>query len=86
MAAMKLFRRSEVHVTSGPRGKPLVHRYHSDEKEPIPLALHHIPLCVTLGLLGATRGDAEYTYVVDPTEREEAALDGRITFAINAHR
>lgn len=88
MAAMRMFRRSEVQVTAGPRGKPIARVYHSDEKEPIPLALHHIPVCVTLGLFStaAAKGDAEYTYIVDPTEREEAALDGRISFAINAHR
>lgn len=72
MSALKAFRKPETSVftneailemqrgegdTVGLESGVIVH--HSDEREPLPLALHHVPLSVTLGvfkntLLGAS--------------------------------
>ncbi len=93
LAALRAFRRPEaVPQMGGP-----LKIYHSDEREPLPLALHHIPLAVSLGLFRAKAGeavskseDSSVSYsvqlVLDQTESEEAASDGYIAFSVNAHR
>ena len=52
-----------------------------DEREPVPLSVHHIPVCVTFALFN--QGELS---VIDPTEREELVMEGRISFTMNAHR
>eukprot|EP01102_Stenamoeba_stenopodia_P008509 TRINITY_DN2452_c0_g1_i1.p1 TRINITY_DN2452_c0_g1~~TRINITY_DN2452_c0_g1_i1.p1 ORF type:complete len:445 (-),score=155.29 TRINITY_DN2452_c0_g1_i1:29-1363(-) len=48
------------------------------EKEPVALSIHHTPICVTFGLFK----DGEHI-VVDPSLKEEAVMDGRMTIALN---
>lgn len=60
-----------------------------DEREPLPLALHHSPITVTLGIFKGIieEGNGSATVnVLDPTLQEEAALDGTLTFSINAQK
>ncbi|CAN0127716.1 unnamed protein product, partial [Hapterophycus canaliculatus] len=45
MAALRHFRRPEVTIDGS---NVVVH--HTDEKEPHPLALHHVPICVTFAI------------------------------------
>ncbi|CAB1111060.1 unnamed protein product [Ectocarpus sp. CCAP 1310/34] len=49
MAALRHFRRPEVTVDGS---KVVVH--HTDDKEPHPLALHHVPICVTFAIFEVT--------------------------------
>jgi exosome complex component RRP45 len=51
------------------------------EKEPVPLSIHHIPICVTFGIFSDGR-----LLVVDPEWKEEKVQSGRITMTLNAHR
>ena len=59
MAALQHFRRPEVTViqhgadgtTSESAGDSEVKIHHSDDLEPKPLPLHHVPLTVTFGLM-----------------------------------
>lgn len=53
-----------------------------EEREPVPLAIHHRPVCVTMALVG----DSGDLYVVDPTRKEEMVSNGSLTVAINSHR
>lgn len=75
--------------------------HHSDDREPQPLALHHVPLTTTFALLpdaasappglegAAARanedGPAAVRMVCDPSAREEAVMGGSLTFSVNAH-
>ncbi|EKU21492.1 exosome complex component RRP45 [Nannochloropsis gaditana CCMP526] len=56
--------------------------HHSFEKEPSALPIHHVPICVTFVLFNTS----PIVSVIDPTEREELVMGGRITFSINVHR
>eukprot|EP00741_Cyanophora_paradoxa_P014290 tig00020780_g13782.t1 len=55
--------------------------YATNEREPIPLTLHHVPLSVTFAFFE----DGEQV-VVDPSTKEELAADGRMTITMNAQR
>eukprot|EP01041_Mallomonas_annulata_P007135 gene7135-14515_t len=70
----------------------------SEEREPLPLALHHTPLCVSMCIFKnipemtedfVTDNDAPLTtdvLILDPGKEEESATDGTIMFSVNAHR
>lgn len=105
MAALKGFRKPEVSVVStefddNNKSKSKLYIHHSDEREPLPLALQHVPLQISLGILmkshqqqslsstnkEALSNDEKYIFLVDPSSEEESALDGRISFSLNAHQ
>lgn len=55
MSAMKAFRKPEITVLQtelfdNKKTRSTVHIHHSDDRDPLPLALHHTPLSVTLGI------------------------------------
>jgi exosome complex component RRP45 len=50
-----------------------------DERPPVPLAIHHVPLAVTFGFLE----DGRYV-IVDPIRQEEACMGGSMVVAVNA--
>jgi len=78
MAALQHFRRPEVTIHPDTN---TVQCHSADEKEPHPLSLHHVPLTLTFALL-----DQGKHTIVDPTDREEAIMGGRISFGLNAHK
>jgi len=89
MAALRAFRKPEISAVVG--GQVVIHN--SDEREPLPLALHHTPLAVTIGIfkgipLASNEGRALETMVLmgDPSMSEERAMDGALVFSINTHR
>jgi exosome complex component RRP45 len=111
MSALRAFRKPETSVVSAEpseiEGESIesgIIVHHSDDREPLPLALHHTPLSVSLGVFKNTSlpaannagGEADegkvkgvsrpLLLVTDPTLQEEAAMDGRVSFSINAHR
>lgn len=80
MASLLHARRPDVTVS----GRDV--RVHSmDEREPVALPVHHVPLSVTFALFGAIgpHGGRDAA-VVDPTALEEAASAGSASFALNA--
>ena len=59
LAALRAFRRPDVSSDAAGR----LHRHHSDDREPLPLALHHTPLAVTIGLFQFASGTSSATKV-----------------------
>eukprot|EP01128_Nolandella_sp_AFSM9_P012875 TRINITY_DN9711_c0_g1_i1.p1 TRINITY_DN9711_c0_g1~~TRINITY_DN9711_c0_g1_i1.p1 ORF type:complete len:433 (+),score=123.16 TRINITY_DN9711_c0_g1_i1:107-1300(+) len=51
------------------------------EKPPVPLSIHHMPLCVTFAIF--QDGDVA---IVDPNWKEERVMEGRITLILNIHK
>lgn len=79
MASLMHARRPDVTVT----GKEV--RIHTlDEREPVPLPIHHVPLSVSFALFGAGKPYEPDTAVLDPVRNEEVASNGSLTFAFNA--
>jgi len=77
MAALQHFRRPEVSILEGNK----IQCHSSDEREPLALSLHHVPLMLSFALL-----DQGKFLVVDPTDREEEIMGGRVSFGLNAHK
>lgn len=104
------FRRPDVSIVGD-----TVKIYPLDEREPVPLSIHHTPLCVTFALIdrhkdldlgaaaqrppsapdaakdsaggdGQEEDDEESFFLLDPSDREELAEDGRVTVIVNEHR
>ncbi|PNJ84016.1 EXOSC9 isoform 8, partial [Pongo abelii] len=55
--------------------------YTPEERDPVPLSIHHMPICVSFAFF------QQGTYLlVDPNEREECVMDGLLVIAMNKHR
>jgi exosome complex component RRP45 len=52
-----------------------------DEKSPIPLSIHHIPIAVTFAFFHSGS-----IHVVDPTSLEESVQESSLTIITNIHR
>ncbi|CDF38536.1 exosome component 9 Rrp45 [Chondrus crispus] len=79
MSSLMHARRPDVTVT----GKEV--RVHSlDEREPVPLPVHHVPLSVSFALFGAGKPYEPDMVVMDPVKKEEIASGGSLSFAFNA--
>lgn len=52
-----------------------------EDREPVPLSILHMPVCITFGFY-----DKGEFLLVDPTDKEETIMDGRMTMAMNIHR
>ncbi|KAJ3219365.1 Exosome complex component RRP45 [Dinochytrium kinnereticum] len=50
-------------------------------RNPIPLSVHHIPICISFGLF-----DKGESVVMDPSHLEEQVQEGDMTVVVNAHR
>ncbi|KAJ1657083.1 3'-5'-exoribonuclease [Dispira simplex] len=74
--ALAHFRRPDVTVVGD---EVTVHPV--DERNPVPLTIHHYPLCVTFAFF--EQGQA---YVVDPTFLEEQVCQGLMSVSVNSHR
>ncbi|NXP55850.1 EXOS9 protein, partial [Heliornis fulica] len=54
--------------------------YTPEERDPVPLNIHHMPICVSFAFF------QQGTYLlVDPSEREESVMDGFLVIAMNKH-
>jgi exosome complex component RRP45 len=76
IAALQHFRRPDT-STEG----EAVTVYTLAEREPVPLSLLHLPLCVTFSFYG----DAGETMLLDATGLEEQLMDGWVTIGMNRH-
>ncbi|KAI7865246.1 ribosomal protein S5 domain 2-type protein [Spinellus fusiger] len=52
-----------------------------DQRNPVPLSIHHIPICVTFGFF-----DNGELLLVDPTYLEEQVKEGGMTITMNIHK
>jgi exosome complex component RRP45 len=77
-AALLSFRRPEA--TVDPQTQRVV-IHPADAREPVPLALHHLPVAVTFGFFAESEG----LVVMDPSVREEAVLGSDLIVVLNAH-
>ncbi|KAM5194423.1 exosome complex component RRP45 [Mantella aurantiaca] len=76
IAALCHFRRPDVSV----QGEEVT-VYSLEERDPVPLSIHHMPICVSFSFF------QQGTYLlVDPSEREERVMDGLLVIAMNKHR
>lgn len=76
VSALLHFRRPDVSITGD-----AITVHSVADREPVPLSIHHLPLCVTFAVFGD--GDQ---VVVDPWFKEEQSLNGRVTLIHNQHR
>ncbi|NWH82815.1 EXOS9 protein, partial [Piaya cayana] len=75
IVALCHFRRPDVSV----QGEEVT-VYTPEERNPVPLSIHHMPICVSFAFF------QQGTYLlVDPTEREECVMDGVLVIAMNKH-
>ena len=92
ITALRAFRRPEVLVIEA-NGNYLnnnqVYLYCADEKDPLQLALHHIPIPLTIGLITKTTAAKDVTnnlvFIGDPTAQEELLLEGIFFITIDAN-
>ncbi|KAM9237709.1 exosome complex component RRP45 [Dugong dugon] len=76
IVALCHFRRPDVSVQGDE-----VTLYTPEERDPVPLSIHHMPICVSSAFF------QQGTYLlVDPNEREERVMDGLLVIAMNKHR
>ncbi|XP_036372728.1 exosome complex component RRP45 isoform X2 [Megalops cyprinoides] len=76
ITALCHFRRPDV----GIQGEEVT-VYSPEERDPIPLSIYHMPICVSFSFF------QQGTYLlVDPSEREERVMDGLLVIAMNKHR
>ncbi|KAJ3351279.1 Exosome complex component RRP45 [Entophlyctis luteolus] len=75
VSALMHFRRPDVTVD----GDKVTHS--TNERNPIPLSIHHIPICITFGFF-----DKGERVIVDPTYLEEQVQDGKFVVVVNTHR
>eukprot|EP00804_Cyclotella_cryptica_P021895 CCRYP_000855-RB/>CCRYP_000855-RB protein AED:0.00 eAED:0.00 QI:161/1/1/1/0.33/0.25/4/1228/580 len=100
VAALRHYRLPEVDVGGGGGGGEdvttpsseveMVYRetriIHSDDKEPTPLPLHHTPLTATFALFADEAGTTSaVSAFLDPTDREELACNGILTWSYNKY-
>ncbi|XP_054248318.1 exosome complex component RRP45 isoform X2 [Indicator indicator] len=76
IVALCHFRRPDVSV----QGEEVT-VYTPEERDPVPLSIHHMPICVSFAFF------QQGTYLlVDPSEREECVMDGVLVIAMNKHQ
>jgi exosome complex component RRP45 len=76
VAALLHFRRPDVTVIGQ---EVTIHTL--EERHPVPLTLHHIPICVSFAFF--SQGNR---LLVDPNRLEERLCDGDMTITVNTHR
>lgn len=79
MASLLHARRPDVTVTGTE-----VRVHTMDEREPVPLPVHHVPLAVTFSMFGGGKPHEGDRAILDPTKVEEQASSGTLSFAFNA--
>ncbi|KAM6429142.1 exosome complex component RRP45 [Rhynochetos jubatus] len=76
IVALCHFRRPDVSV----QGEEVT-VYAPEERDPVPLSIHHMPICVSFAFFQ----QGNYL-LVDPSEREEQVMDGLLVIAMNKHQ
>ncbi|KAE8630486.1 hypothetical protein XENTR_v10000838 [Xenopus tropicalis] len=76
IAGLCHFRRPDVSV----QGEEVT-VYTPEERDPVPLSIHHMPICVSFAFF-----QQGIYLLVDPSEREERVMDGLLVISMNKHR
>jgi len=76
ITALAHFRRPDVSVIGE---EVTIHT--AEDRDPVPLSILHMPVCITFGFF-----DEGQLLLVDPTEKEEIVMNGRMIMAMNIHR
>ncbi|XP_030836167.1 exosome complex component RRP45 [Strongylocentrotus purpuratus] len=76
LAALSHFRRPDVTVIG-----ESVTIHSPQDRDPVPLNVHHIPVCVTFAFYHKGK-----RLLVDPTEKEEKVMEGTMVVGMNVHR
>ncbi|XP_027059880.1 exosome complex component RRP45-like [Pocillopora damicornis] len=76
VTALAHFRRPDVSVIGED-----VTIYSPEDRDPVPLSILHMPVCITFGFFNEGQ-----QLLVDPTDKEEIVMDGRMIMAMNIHR
>lgn len=76
LTALSHFRCPDVTITGE---ETIIHD--ASERDPIPLSLHHYPVCVSYAVFNSGENVA-----ADPTAIEEKVSDSQIVYAVNAYR
>ncbi|CAE8607476.1 unnamed protein product, partial [Polarella glacialis] len=77
------FRKADVEI----RGEE-ARTFTAEERVPVPLSIHHLPVPVTFALFAGTGGagkEGEPAWILDPNRLEEAAMRGALCIAVNQH-
>ncbi|CDU24525.1 probable RRP45-Exosome complex exonuclease [Sporisorium scitamineum] len=95
MLSLRHFRRPDYAIENGNQ----VHLFSIDERVPIPLAIHHTPLCVTFAIFNnlpspisndntdpPSSASALTVALLDPTLLEESLATSKLTLVLNAQR
>ncbi|KAL7435272.1 hypothetical protein ACHAXH_008278 [Discostella pseudostelligera] len=98
VAALRHYRLPEVRIGGGPGGEEDENAaldgsgyqettiIHSDDREPTPLPLHHTPLTATFALFADETGaTTSVSALLDPSDREELACDGLLSWSYNKY-
>ncbi|CAA6667692.1 unnamed protein product [Spirodela intermedia] len=72
LAALLTFRRPECSIEGVDAQEVIMHP--PEEREPLPLTIHHLPIAVTFGIFNEGNN-----LMIDPNHHEEAVMVGRIT-------
>ena len=75
IASLSHFQRPDITVAGN---DILIHTM--EEKEGVPLNVHHVPICTTFGFIA----NGEHI-IVDPEEKEESIISGKLIMAFNIH-
>ncbi|EGC33294.1 hypothetical protein DICPUDRAFT_154682 [Dictyostelium purpureum] len=75
IAALLHFRKPDVTVIGN---EATIHPI--DEREPVPLSIHHTPISITFGFF------PNEIMIVDPDNKEESVMDGKLSFLVNIHK
>ncbi|KAL9327813.1 hypothetical protein ACSQ67_002816 [Phaseolus vulgaris] len=78
LASLLTFRRPECSLAGEDGQEVVVHP--PEERDPIPLIIHHLPIAVTFGFFSN-----ENLLVIDPTHEEECVMTGRMTATLNSN-
>ena len=88
VAALRHFRLAQVDVVENMTDERFqeMQIVDSDEKEPTSLPLHHTPVTATFALFSDKSGaTSAVSSLIDPTDREEMAADGIVTWSYNKY-
>ncbi|RDX95847.1 putative serine/threonine-protein kinase, partial [Mucuna pruriens] len=77
LASLLTFRRPECSLAGEDGQEVVVHP--PEQRDPIPLIIHHLPIAVTFGFF------SNENLVIDPTHHEECVMTGRMTATLNSN-
>jgi len=81
ISALLHFKRPEVTIEGD---RVVIHSV--QDRQPVPLSVHHIPICTSFTFFTSPIDASCTLFVVDPCKKEEDIAEGFMTIALNAHK